>query len=451
MKKQSDAIIRALDDGLVLRRSSGADADALAEFNARIQTDFGPDHPDERVGAWAYDLLARPHPTFHADDFTIIAEAATGRIVSSMNLISQTWAYEGIPFGVGRPELVGTLPEYRNRGLVRLQFDEVHRWSAERGELVQGITGIPFYYRQFGYEMGLELSGGRLGYADRLPQLKDGEAEPFLLRPATAADIPFLMELDAHAARRSLISCVRDEAIWRYELDGQGPKSEQRREIRVITRPDGEAVGFLIHLWFNWATGLVAQIYELKPGISWLEVTPSVARYLWKTGGEYARIPHQDGSVMERSTYGFWFGSRHPAYEVFDERLPRRRDPYAWYVRVPDLPGFLRHIAPALEQRLAESLIVDYNGEARISFYRSGLRLKLDKGRLSQVEAWKPSPAEQGRAAFPNLTFLQLVFGYRSLAELKKSYADCWTADDEVGLLLETLFPKKSSDFLPIS
>jgi hypothetical protein len=37
-----------------------------------------------------------------------------------MNLISQIWAYEGIPFGVGRPELVGTLPEYRNRGLVRL-------------------------------------------------------------------------------------------------------------------------------------------------------------------------------------------------------------------------------------------------------------------------------------------------------------------------------------------
>ena len=61
-----------------------------------------------------------------------------------MNLISQTWAYEGIPFEVGRPELVGTLPEYRNRGLVRAQFEEVHRWSAARGELVQGITGIPY-------------------------------------------------------------------------------------------------------------------------------------------------------------------------------------------------------------------------------------------------------------------------------------------------------------------
>jgi hypothetical protein len=116
-----------LGNGLILRRSQPQDADALANFNAAIQSDEGPDKPDLRVGAWAHDLLARPHPTFHPDDFTIVEEATTGRIVSSMNLISQTWTYAGIPFKVGRPELVSTLPEYRNRGLVRLQFDVIHR------------------------------------------------------------------------------------------------------------------------------------------------------------------------------------------------------------------------------------------------------------------------------------------------------------------------------------
>ena len=76
-----------------------------------------------------------------------------------MNLISQTWTYDGIPFGVGRPELVGTQPEYRKRGLVRAQFEVIHAFSAERGEMVQAITGIPFYYRQFGYEMAMGLGG----------------------------------------------------------------------------------------------------------------------------------------------------------------------------------------------------------------------------------------------------------------------------------------------------
>ena len=30
----------------------------------------------------------------------------------------------------------------------------------------------------------------------------------------------------------------------------------------------------------------------------------------------------------------------------------REEPPYAWYVRVPDMPAFLRHIAPVLEARL---------------------------------------------------------------------------------------------------
>ena len=191
----TENILRDLGDGLILRRSPPADAEPLADFCGRIHSDDGPDKPDARIAAWTRDLLAKPHPTFHADDFTVIAEAATGRIVSTLNIIPQTWTYEGIPFGVGRPELVGTLPEYRNRGLVRIQFEEIHKWSAERGELVQAITGIPYYYRLFGYEMALDLSGRRFGYEVNVPKLKDGETEPYLIRRATEADLPFVAQV----------------------------------------------------------------------------------------------------------------------------------------------------------------------------------------------------------------------------------------------------------------
>ncbi len=84
------------------------------------------------------------------------------KIVSSLNLIPQTWSYEGIEFGVGRPELVGTLPEFRGKGLVRAQFDEIHKWCIERNMPVQAITGIPYFYRQFGYEMALDLVGAQV-------------------------------------------------------------------------------------------------------------------------------------------------------------------------------------------------------------------------------------------------------------------------------------------------
>ena len=439
-------ILRDLGDGLILYRSTAGDADALAEFNSKVHSDFGFDKPDLRVGAWTRDLLTRPHPTFHADDFTIVAEAASGKIISSMNLISQTWAYEGIPFQVGRPELVGTLPEYRKRGLVRLQFEEIHKWSAERGELVQGITGIPFYYRLFGYEMGLELGGGRIGFEPQLPKLKEGESEPFSIRPATEADIPFLMEVYAHGCQRQLVTCVRDESIWRYSLTGQDEQNVDRLEFRILERAGTkEPVGYFTHPWYNWDSGLVANSYELKPGVSWLEATPSVARYLWQTGESYSK---RDGKPAVRSAYGFWFGSEHPLYDIFRERLPRLRDPYAWYVRVPDLPKFIRHIAPALERHITESAIVGYSGEVKISFYRSGLRLTLNKGKLITIEPWIPQHEDQGNAKFPDLTFLQLVFGYRDYEEIEQSFADCGYRDDEVRVLLNTLFPKKASSVM---
>jgi len=438
--------LQDLGDGLILCRSMAADAEALAEFNSHIHSDDGFDKPDQRVWAWTYDLVARPHPTFHPDDCTLVVEAGSGKIVSSMNLISQTWAYEGIPFKVGRPELVGTLPEYRNRGLVRAQFEQVHRWSAERGELVQGITGIPYYYRLFGYEMGMELGGGRTGYEPQLPKLKEGESEPFSIRPATEADIPFLMEVYAHAGKRRLVTCVRDEALWRYELTGMSEKNVERLEFRMLERPGtNEPVGYFTHPWYDWDTGLIANHFELKPGVSWLEASPVVARYLWQMGEAYAR---RTGKPEVRTTYSFWLGSEHPSYDIFRERLPRLRDPYAWYLRVPDLAAFLRQITPALERHLAESAIVGYSGEVKISFYRSGLRLGIERGRLVTVKPWQPCNEERGEADFPDLTFLQLVFGYRSFEELEQSYADCAYKDDERRVLLNTLFPKKASSVM---
>jgi hypothetical protein len=204
-------------------------------------------------------------------------------------------------------------------------------------------------------------------------------------------------------------------------------------------------VGYFTHPGYAWQTGLEANHYELKPGVSWLEVSPSVARHLWQMGEIYSK---RDGRSAVRTTYSFLFGSEHPAYDIFRERLPRLRDPYAWYLRVPDLPAFLRLIAPALEQHIAGSAIVGYTGETRISFYRSGLRLALDKGRLVTIESRRPCHEDRGEAAFPDLSFLQLVFGYRTFEELEQAYADCTYKNDETRVLLSTLFPKKASSVM---
>jgi len=449
IKIKNEDILRDFGNGLILRRATKADAQALSTFNANIHGNPETHEPDERVRVWTRDLMEKPHPTFDVSDFTIVVDTRSGAIVSTLNLIPQTWTYSGIPFGVGRPELVGTDPDYRNRGLVRAQFEVIHRWSAERGHKMQAITGIPFYYRQFGYEMSISLDSGRVGYKPQVPMLKNGEPEPYRVRPASQADIPFISELYEQTNKRNLVNCVRDEALWNYELQGKSPKNLNRMELRLIEASSGEPVGYLAHPPVIWGNGLPAIGYEVKAGVSMAEVTPSVVRYLYATGEKYAAA--QD-KLDEFGAFGFSLGPEHPVYQVLHNGLPRIRKPYAWYVRVPDLPDFLLHIAAVLEKRLVSSVAVGHSGELRLTFYRTGLRLIFEKGKMVGAEDWEPAPqGHSGNAAFPNLTFLQLLFGYRSLEELGNAYADCWYENDQVFALLNSLFPKQASDVWPVA
>jgi hypothetical protein len=144
-------------------------------------------------------------------------------------------------------------------------------------------------------------------------------------------------------------------------------------------------------------------------------------------------------------------GLEHPAYDILDAKLGPLRGPYAWYVRVPDIPGFVRHIAPVLEKRLARSVMSGFSGELNITFYRGGLRLVFGAGKLTGATDWSAPETNVNwdGAGFPPLVFLQLLFGHRSLKELRSAFPDCW-ADEEANLLLNALFPKKVSWVVPL-
>ena len=191
------------------------------------------------------------------------------------------------------------------------------------------------------------------------------------------------------------------------------------------------------------------QWYEILPGLSWLEVTPSVIRYAEST---YEQYQPEHGEKKPFGAFGFWLGEDHPLYHVMPDRLPRVRKPYAFYLRLPNLPDFLKLITPVLEQRLAQSPLAGYGGEVKLTFYRNGARLVFNQGKLETVEAYQPSPyGHAGNAGFPPHTFLQLLFGYRNMQMLKDSFADCWTDRDEIHILLDTLFPRIPSDVWPVS
>jgi len=430
-----------LGDSLILRRSTPVDTEKLVKFNVEI-------HKDPLVGDWTRDLMSGKHPTFGVGDFTIVEDTHSGEIVSTMNLINQTWTYAGIPFGVGRPELVGTLPAYRNRGLIRKQFEIIHQWSKQRGQIVQAITGIPYYYRLFGYEMAMDLDGGRSGSGAKLANLKSNQPALYHLRSALEADIPFITQCYADNYQNDLVTCVWDQAMWRHELLEKSPKNVNRRDLYLIENSSGESLGFIALPPSLQGTMLPCTHYSLKPGVSWLEATPYVLRFVWDRGQELAKVAGKNCDSL-----GMWLHENHPVFQVAANYLVFKIEAYAWYLRVPDLAGFLRLITPVLEKRLAASLCTGFNGKFDLSFYQTGIRWTFEKGRLITIENYKPTADMCDNAAFPGLTFLQLLFGYRSLEEIEYAFPDCWVNDknSEFRPVINALFPKQNSTVWPIS
>lgn len=423
----------------MLRQATAADTERLAEFNAAVHSDEGPEAPEEAVAIWTRDLFSLAHPTFEPGLATIVEDQHSGDIISTALVIPQTWAFEGIPFGVGKPELIATHVDYRNRGLVRDQMQVLHAWSEALGHRMQAIAGIPWYYRQFGYEMALELGGGRKAYRSNVPALNEGESEAFTFRAARDDDIPFLQQAYTDHTRRHLIACLRDDALWAYELNGRTPGNPVSQEIRAIENSLEERIGYITHP--NKMEGNTMELLHagLVEGETWHAVAPALMRYLLATGDGYA----QNGKSCQ--TLAYQLGSEHPIFNLSPGSFPFIQRPYAYYIRIPDLPGFLHLITPVLERRLAASSLAGYSKAVHVNFYRSGLRMNFKKGRLVSCTPWQPDSSLAGQARFPDRTFLSLLCGRKTFTEMKSFFPDC-SAGDEITALLEILFPKMSSN-----
>ena len=429
---------RDLGGGLTLRWGKAEDAEALAAFNIALHTD-DPAEPELWLGEWTRELMNGRHPTTNAGDFTIVENEA-GEIVSSMNVIHQTWSYGGIEFGVGRPELVGTLDAYRRRGLVRSQFEAIHGLSATRGELVQAITGIPWYYRQFGYEMTLELGGGRPFHWHHPGNTVPVDKEIYQMREATAADVAVLSHLYDAFQAEGLVACVRDAAQWQYEMLERHRDTPYALDVQVITA-EGEMVGYVEYK--QWGTAFHVRELALLPGYSLRAAALFVTRWLKERANELNEVREQP---ITRTVFSF--GSQAPVYKALGTQLGDDRPPYAWFIRVSDIPAFLQHISPVLEERLAKSVLAGHTGRLRLNFYKSQVQLRFEKGRVTDVSPYNPASfdaPDDGDLFFPDHTFLHVLFGHRSYEEIQYMRVDCFANNAEAPVLLAVLFPKRPS------
>jgi GNAT superfamily N-acetyltransferase len=454
--ESSDANYRRdLGDGLLLRWSTPQDTEQIVQQVGHVFRDKADEPPNKSLQTVVRHMMHGNFPLTGPGDYALVEDTRRqdgNSIVAGVSLWRQPFDYDGINFEMGRPEIVFTDPAYRNRGLIRALFEIVHARSAREGHLVQGITGIPYFYRQFGYEYALDLGGMRGTYLSSIPRAREGEQELLQIQEAASTDIPLIQQLYTQRRTRtqSIVWTHILDDHWRYQLEDwkQHGSEERYTSIQMIIDTQGEKIGYAYLRAKRRDKVMYIWDLETAQGTNLYAIMPALLRTLQAYG---LQMPTSEGEKVEPlSEIHFILGRTHPIYNVLGNELaPKEEQPYCWYVRVPDLARFLTHISPALEQRLAVSEVAGYTGELKLDFYSGGLKLIFAQGKLKSAENWRVPPFNsEAQGGFPPLLFLQVVFGHRSVEELRTIYPDVWI-DQQGRLLLNTLFPTRHSAVMP--
>jgi predicted N-acetyltransferase YhbS len=370
------------------------------------------------------DILLRAHPETRPEEFLIVEDRNSGAVVSSSCLIPWHCRYEDIPLNVAMIEMVTTHPEYRHRGLVRLQMQKLGQLIDRRGTDLVIIEGIPYFYRQFGYSYAIDHRSFDLLPVVRVPNHPDPAQSRYELRPALSGDAAELSRLYTRSVEPLQFAVVRDEAYWRFLLE-----SARFPTSLLVDRSTRKAHGYLV--CEGEATGQFTAVFE--SGAVDLSAAWALLRELRSRGRAEARLFWPQEQLLLRLARSL--GSTPAAA-------------YQWLLRIPNVPALLQKIAPVLQRRLARCACARLTTDLTINLLQGAYVLRLQDGKLSGVHSAgfvdSSMGADPGDLCIPPDAFVRLLFGYRSLGELRDAWPDI-VAKPQSLYLVEGLFPKMTS------
>ncbi len=411
MSINENKIRRVLGDGLVLRQATEAERDKVIDFQVSI---FGEEGRLE-----IKCLLDTPFPGFSMESFLIVVDE-NERILSSLCFIECNWRVGQTVLKMGMPEFVGTLEEYRGKGLVRVQFEILNQWMRERNIIFSFINGIRYYYRLYGYEYAVNAyRAGRIraeNYRERL-QIPPGVE----VRQARAEDVPAMIALNN--AINEKLDVVYEVPDWDWEWAVANRRMDTTGNEYWVAVQDGKLLG---------------SAYIGEHGLNTL-----LERF---TGSPIAAISILAKVLESPETQIVRLGAD-PESEIgqylIQELKPERQPHYAFYVRINDMTQAFQLMAGEFERRLASSKLAGLTRELVINSYRFVVTLAFEEGKLKDVQV-KPGGKSSPVEIAPDL-WGKLFFGYRELEQLADLYPDFFaTAEDWE--LLKILFPRLRSN-----
>jgi predicted N-acetyltransferase YhbS len=363
------------------------------------------------------DILARrlwnDHPVMTSSNFFSLWDG--DKMVATLNLIPQTWSLGGIKLKVAEMGLVASDPAYRNRGLQRILNKQFDKRLREDGYHLAVIEGIPFFYRQFGYEYSIPLDDQALLPLQNLPKQLS-----YVIAPLAHEDVPNVMKLLEASQKKYLVHSIRSREEWIMQ-ERTGHVGESTNKTYIVKRKGS-------HIAYFRATikDAVVILHEINDTDE--ETSKQIAAFLRKLGEENGST-----ELASKESYDA------PFNKYLSTLGSTEKQPYAWQVKVVDPFRVLTAITKVFEERVAQSQYQSYTGLIPINLYGVTITITFTDGLITGV---KQNPSEQrGDIMINPRIFSKMLLGYRSLDELESEYLDV-RIKPEYRELVSILFPK---------
>ncbi|KAH8550978.1 acyl-CoA N-acyltransferase [Umbelopsis sp. PMI_123] len=378
------------------------------------------------------------------------------QVVAITSLWKEIMIYEGIKFNTARPEIVCVHKDYRGKNLMKHLFNAWHEQCDLRGYLVQTIVGIENYYRQFGYEYAFDYMKMSSTLLAAIPALAENQTEPLTFRAATIDDADALMRIaQSEYAGLSVVTLLPHDWLVKQILIHQDvihdPSPKYNRRVICFTDMSNELVGFVVVVVSNRTPPQTIPVLHVSVDCN-KDISLFVASML------RGIVKFYEGEVAPEE-----FSKRNHIEWLLSPDIPflqsmppssitamNKLSGDAKYVRVPKLAAFINILLPALNNRLEQSLRWRaYTGSVKVASYSTrypGFEMRIQNGVIVRVEEFikRDQNHDDELARFPDRTFLQVLFGRRSVTELNYILPDV-IMEDPILDLLSILFPKTNT------
>ncbi len=221
-----------------------------------------------------------------------------GRMATTLGAFPFTVRLNGAPVHMGGVTAVGTLPEFRRRGLLRLVMRQAFETMHERGQdFAILLASMGAIYQRFGYGLGSALVSYSFSPRDAAFESRI-EAPGSITLMAAEDAFPIIKQLYIRWATPRNLALHRSTPLW--QIDRLRPRKKgEPVHVAVYRDEDGEPQGYIVYHTFEEHTGQPGPSHVLDVR-DFVTLTTGAYRRLW----EYIRAHDLVGSVRIRGAIG---------------------------------------------------------------------------------------------------------------------------------------------------